>query len=130
MYAAISDIEARLGRDLTTAEEATYGSILDAVSAEINTLLDLDADLATPPAAFKGVTVTAAIRLANNPEGLAARSETLGAYQHSQTFPRATDTATLLSNSEIRLLRKAVYKTNVGSPRIGSVLDDIYPCSS
>ena len=62
MYATTSEVAARLGRGLTAQETTSYGSILEAVSDEINTLLDLTDDLAVAPAAFKGVTVTAAIR--------------------------------------------------------------------
>ena len=127
MYATTSEVAARLGRGLTAQETTSYGSILEAVSDEINTLLDLTDDLAVAPAALKGVTVTAAIRAAANPEGVASRSETLGRYQHSETFPRSSDSATLLTGSEIRLLRKAFYGSTINAPRVGSVLDDIYP---
>lgn len=127
MYAEISDIAARLGRDLTSAETVTYGSILEAISAEVDVSLGVDEALEEPPAAFKGVVVTAAIRLAANPSGLASHSETLGSYQHSATFPRSGDDATLLTPTEARLLRRAFFKASTGSPLIGSVLDDVHP---
>lgn len=127
MYAATADIAARLGRDLTDAETTSYASILEVISNEVNVELGLDGELVEAPAVFKGTVVTAAIRQQSNPSGVASQSETLGSYQHSETFPRSGDGTTTLTPAEVRLLRHAFHKTLTGSPVIGSVIDDITP---
>jgi len=127
MYATTDDIAARLGRTLTDQETTSYGSIIEAVSAEIDVALGLAKTLADVPPAVKGVTVTASIRAAANPSGAARVAETIGALSRSETFPRSGDGSTLLTITEERLVRRAIYGKTTGSPRIGSVLDDINP---
>lgn len=125
MYATLDDIEARLGRNLTSQEEASYGSMLEAVSAEIDVRLGLLDPLESVPAAIKGVTVTAAIRAAANPSGVARLTESIGALSRSETFDRSSADTTFLTATEERLIRRAVYRKTTGSPLIGSVLDDV-----
>lgn len=127
-YATTSDIEARFGRPLTDQETTSYQSIIDAVSEEVDVKLGRRDRLPAPVnPIIKGVVVTAAIRGAANPSGVARRSERLGAVSRSETFPRSGNDSTWLTSTEERLIRRAIYRKTTGSPRIGSVLDDVAP---
>lgn len=124
-YATPADIAARLGRTLTAQEVTSYESIIEAVSAEVD--VRLGKSLADAPPAIKGVVVTASIRGAANPTGAARVAETIGALSRSETFPKSGDGSTFLTATEERLIRRAIFGRTTGSPRIGSVLDDVNP---
>lgn len=128
MYADTSDIANRLGRDLSEEETRSYESILEAVSDEINVQVGPAEEISDEAVlrVFKGTAVTAAIRAKANPNGVASHSKTLGAVSRSETFPRSGDDAGMINKTEIRTLRRAMWGTNVGSPKMGSVLDDIH----
>lgn len=110
-FAEPDDVATRLGRELTEPEEGVATSVIITVTGLIAALLDQDAewvtDLDPVPAYFQALCVEKAIGAIANPSNLAAESEQLGAYQHSQTFPRSLDAGVFLTAYERREVRRA-----------------------
>lgn len=101
--ATVTQLAARLGRTLDTAETAMAAGALADASARVRF-----AGLPWPnpelaPAVVVGIVLDAAERRIRNPEGL--RSETLGDYQYSRTS--STPTGTSLSGVETAIIRRA-----------------------
>lgn len=125
--ATADDVATRLGRILTTAEEASAELVIEVVTglladATSKTSAQLDT-LALP--ALRLIVIEKAVSAIVNPENVASLSEQLGAYQHSQTFPRASDVGIYLTDTEERLARRAVWGTNTGSVRLGSIFEEV-----
>lgn len=117
-FATHSDVSTRLGRTLTTAQQATATAVIETVTDLICDEVDRDAEWASAldpvPKGLKELCVAKAVAVVTNPALGTVASETLGA--HSVTFARSGDGAGLfLSDAEGRTARKAVYGTNSGS---------------
>lgn len=126
-FAEPKDVQARLGRSLTSAEEETASAVIAAVTGLIVDCVDRSAEWATSldpvPEALKAICVEKAISAITNPTSLASESESLGAYQHSQTFQRSSDVGIYLSPFEERLISRAVYGATSGSASAVSMVD-------
>lgn len=130
-FATHADVATQLGRTLTSAEQnqatAVIGRVEDLILEAAGRDDDWAAALEDVPATFTQLCVDKAIATITNPSAVASQSETLGEYQHSETFPRAADIGVRLSPDERREARRAAGRAIVTSPRAGSVLDDVYP---
>lgn len=106
-FATPSDVQARLGRDLTDAEIIQAMAYLDDIEAEVGFRLG-DLDGLVTDASFLALLVrveaTAAKRVFLNP-GIRQHSEGLGDFQQSDTYDTAISTGGLyVSDSEWLLL--------------------------
>ena len=107
-FATPSDVEARLGRDLTDAETTQAVAYLDDVEAEISSRLG-DLDSLTTDATFLALLVrveaTAAKRVFLNPGGIRQHSESVDDYSQSDTYDTTSSTGGLyVSDAEWVLL--------------------------
>lgn len=119
-FATTADVEARLGRSLTDEETTQAQAVIDDVTGLIADAASRDQDWADAldpvPVALKALCVKKAITAIANPIGLASESETLGQYQHSQTFPRSNDgVGVFLTEAEERRVNWAIYGSNSAS---------------
>src|SRR5690349_4350472 len=91
-YATIADVELRLGRDLTTEEEAQVTELLEDVEAMIRYRIpDLDEKVANgtlPERLVVMVEVNAVVRVLRNPEAYV--SETDGNYSYTRSSSGAS----------------------------------------
>lgn len=113
-FATTADVATRLGRALTAAEQAMAQQVIDSVTAQISAVVNEGSEWATAldpvPEVFKSLCIEKVIYIGSNPNGIASESETLGAYTHSQTFPRSMDSyGVLLTDEEKRSVRQAVW---------------------
>lgn len=136
-FATSAEVKIRLQRDLTSDETALVNQIITSVEGLIIEAVDRDQDwadgLTTPPATLKVLCIEKALAAIVNPAGLVAQSEQLGQYQHTDTFQRPEDGATVgvfLSPDERRRVRKAVYGTNVSQARMKSIIDPAFPLTA
>lgn len=129
MFAETTDVQARLGRDLTTAETALATALLEGATALVVDAVGQTstwADALDPvPTLLKIVTVEAVHRVMVNPTGATSFSQQLGTSQFGASYRGDTGgLGLLLTDAEARLARSAVYGRNSGSARIGSTLSD------
>jgi len=127
-FATSADVATRLGRALTEAETAQIDGALGDVAQLIRQAGGKAADwmpATTVPRLLRSLSIEKAIGVIVNPHNLASESEQLGAYQHSQTFPRSADIGIFLSDDERRQVRRAIYGTNAASVRPPSLVDDL-----
>lgn len=127
-FATVDDVAIRLGRGLTSAEEAMAEMVLDSVTgliAEVAGQDDVWAEALDPvPAYYKVLCVEKVITVGSNPNGYAALSEQLGAYQVSKTFQRSQDIGLFLSEYEERMVRRIANNAVSGSTRVPALLHD------
>jgi hypothetical protein len=131
-FATAADVAIRLGRALTTAEEAMVDQVIEEVTGLIVEAVGRDAawaeDLDPVPATLRSLCIEKAIAVGSNPNQAASTSEQLGAYQHSKTFRKIDASSDLfLTAGEERRVRRAVYGETTSSPRTPSIADDIFP---
>lgn len=97
-YATPADVELRLGRDLTTEEEAQVTELLEDVETLIKLRIpDLDAKVASgeiPERLVVMIEVNAVVRVLRNPEAYV--SETDGNYSYTRSRDDATGYLDLL----------------------------------
>ena len=125
-FATASEVETRLGRDLTGEETAQVEAVLDGIGGLIRDEVGKPPDW-TPtsvPAAFGELSIQKAILALVNPNNLASTSRTLGAFAESMTFQREQDGGVFLSRDEGRRMRRAYYGTSAASARMRSQLVD------
>lgn len=128
-FAVHGDVATRLGRDLTTKEQAQATAALDAIAGLIRDAAGKATDWTPTPAIqllLKTLSVEKAVGIITNPTSLAAESERLGEHQHSRTFQRAMDVGIFLTDDEERLVREAVWGSGAGSSEVDSTIDRIY----
>lgn len=122
--AELDDVTTRLGRDLTVAEQAQAGALLEAATSVICDAADKPEswtdDLNPVPALLSMMCVELVIRSMGNTSGLVrSESETLGAYSYSRTYDTGGGGGggggLMLTDAEGRLVRNAVYGTLTGS---------------
>ena len=106
------DVAARLARTLTEAQQQQATAVIASVTGLIGDTTGLTVDeveaLSPVPETLKALAVDKAVLLVDNPGGLAAFTETLGAHTYSGTYPRAADIGIFLSADERRRVRRAV----------------------
>jgi len=109
MFATVADLQALLGRDLTGRETTQAALVLGLVAGLIRGALGKPANWmpAPVPGELRALSLEKALGKITNPTNLAAESEQLGAYQHSQTFQRAIDGGVFLTEAEKREVRRA-----------------------
>lgn len=133
-FATSADVQVRLGRDLTDPETALADQVIDNVSELIIEAVNRDDDWADAldpvPTTLKVLCIEKALAAIVNPTSLMALSEQLGAYQHTDTYQRLEDGSALgvfLSASERRRVRKAIYKADIHTARMESIITPAFP---
>lgn len=122
-FATTSDVAARLGRALTSAEEDQAEALLDAAQATIEVVIDrAEADLDTVPDVCGSVCVSMVLRGMANPHGFASDTESLGAYSKSQTYGRDSGSELTPTQAETLILRRAVYGKTTASSKMEATL--------
>lgn len=128
-FATINDVQLRLGRDLTEAEEASVDLLLTLVTGVIYNAVDKTEEWASAldpvPTVIRGFCVELTCRALANPSGLFSKSETIGSYSYTNSFNRELPSGIALTDAETLVLRRSVWGTNAGSARAENVLDDL-----
>jgi len=132
-FATPDDVAARLGRDLTTEEEAFVEAALDDATAAIAEAAgkndEWSEDLDPVPKVIKALAVSLVVRAGQNTEGVVSRTEALGQYSVTDRFPdpRGGESASgiFLSDDERRLVRRVVFGRGSGTAIPASVLDGL-----
>jgi hypothetical protein len=129
-FASADDVATRLGETpLSEADQAAASQLLDFATAVLTDAVDKStgwADELDPvPEVLKGLAVELVCRAMASPQGLAAASETLGAYTREETYRRDLSTAMALTPVEERIARSAVYGSSSGSSSPESLVDRI-----
>lgn len=107
-FATVEDVAARVGRELTTAEEGQVDLGLRFIASLIRGVIGADDDyLPDPvPELFFSLSVEKVARLVYNPKGLRAESKDLGEASYSRTYD--TPVGLTLTEDEVRLIRRSV----------------------
>lgn len=129
MFATAQDVATRMGRELTAAEEAQAEFVIATVQGLLVETVSKDAvwaDALDPvPLALRAICVEKARAVLANPTNIASQTESLGAWSHSETFPRSQDDIGIfLTDAEARIARFAVHGTNRASVMLGSVFQE------
>jgi len=119
--AEVSDVEIRLGRDLTERQTAQADALLRQATTNIYNAADKDASW-QPPAEIEPLLSMLAVELAcramANPQALGQISESLGAYSSTTTYPRELPgSGIMLTEVEELMIRRAVWGQNAGTYR-------------
>lgn len=129
-FATADDIAQRRGRTFTEDERAMADLLCEAATAVITDAAgktDAWADTLDPvPRILKFVAIEVVARVMPNPDGLRSFQEQLGAYSHSESYRDvATGGGLLLTQSEVLLVRRAVWGTTSGSVKVASAATEI-----
>jgi len=126
-FATADDVAVRLGRDLTTAEEAMVEAVIEGVQGMIALAAGKDDDWADDldpvPAYFKMLVVEKALIVGTNPNGLRSEAKTLGAVERSRVF---RDAGVFLTDDEEDRVRVIVGGTDRATFRVPSLVTDLY----
>jgi hypothetical protein len=120
------------GRELSATEAATAEMLIEAATGEIAAAADkTDAwadDLTPVPRIIKFICIEAVHRVMSNPKSLRSQSETLGAFQHSESYQAdsAAGSAIHLTEREVLMVRREVYGRTSGSGRAESTASEIH----
>ena len=129
LFADIAELEARLGRQLSSTELDRARAVLEDASAlvreEVGYSVWIDADtgvlnVALVPASVRAIVLRAAERAMRNPGGFSAESS--GDYSYQRT---GVQIGVYLSEGEIRTLRRAVKRTGLWTQPV--TRGDCYP---
>ena len=129
LFADIAELEARLGRQLSSTELDRARAVLEDASAlvreEVGYSVWIDADTgvlndALVPASVRAIVLRAAERAMRNPGGFSAESS--GDYSYQRT---GVQIGVYLSEGEIRTLRRAVKRTGLWTQPV--TRGDCYP---
>lgn len=124
-FATAAQVATRLGRSLTTLEEAQINGVLEGIAGLMRAEAGKTDDW-TPdpiPSALREMSIQKAIAALINPNNVAATSKSLGSFSESLTFQRSQDGGVFLSDEEGRRVRFAIYGTNSASTRARSHVD-------
>lgn len=120
------DVQARLGRPLTSGEQEIAKSVIATVTGLIADAVNQKKDwieaIDPVPEGLKALCVEKAIGAIVNPANLASQSESLGVHSIARVFPKAGDVSVFLSDFERRQAISAVFGNGCGSaPTVGVV---------
>lgn len=121
-FATYSDVQTRLGRDLTTAEQGAATAVIATVEGLI---VEVSGEAAptSVPAYYKALCVEKALNVISRPEPAIA-SDTLGDY--SVTFTRDDDLGVFLTEREEFTVRRIANNAVSGSSRPHALPHDVY----
>lgn len=127
-FATASDVATRLGRALTDDEtDQATAAIVTVTGLIVEAVYQDDAWAAAldpVPTTLSTICIEKAISVIANPTNIASGSETLGAHQVSQTYPRSSDVGVFLSAGERTRARRAVYGSQITDVRTPTELED------
>jgi hypothetical protein len=119
--ASVGDVQVRLGRNLSDAEEAQVNLLLTVATTNIINAVDKDEAWEIPPTVkplLSMMCVELVTRAMANPQALGQISETIGARSYTTTFPREIPgSGIMLTELEELMLRRAVWGQNAGTER-------------
>lgn len=124
-FATTADVETRLGRSLTTAEEAMAEQVIDTVT-ELIVEIAGKAEEDLTASYFQALCIDKVLLIGANPNGLASESETLGDHTYSKTFPRNSDDGLFLTEREEHTVRRIANNAVSGSSRPRALPHDTY----
>lgn len=122
-FATVEDVQTRLARTLSAAEQDAVELLLDGVAAEIALAVGRDLDDITDPGILRFISIEAVCRVMANPQGARSTSEEVGSYNYSISFPDPDPG--LLTTAEERQAREAVFGVVSASARVESIADDV-----
>jgi hypothetical protein len=129
-FTTSDDVATRLARELTAAEDAQADLLIEQATALIADAAGKDDDwalaLSPVPDALAALTIEVAARAMAAPIGVRSQQETIGSYNHSESYPDQLAQGLHLTAAEERRVRRIVFGTTTASTRPGSVLDDLY----
>lgn len=131
MFAEPTDIATRLGRSLSTAEEAAVEQLITSATGVIAEAAGKDDEWAEEldpvPAVIKTLTIEMVLRAASNPEGVDSTTETLGQYSRTDRFTVGAGDAEgiFLSDAEGRLVRRVIQGASAGTALQAVLLDEL-----
>lgn len=126
-FASTSELAALLGRTFTDAEEVSADLILGLASDAITAAVDKDSVWAgslVVPTGLKVLCLSIARRLMVNPTGARSQSESLGSYQHAESYSDQAAGGLELTTAERLTARRIVYGSTSASVRVGAIIDD------
>lgn len=127
-FATTSDVQTRIGRTLTTAETNQASQLLVAATSIIAQAGGKDDDwvdeLETTPQILKTICIEMVARVVDNPANLDSFRETIGSYSYSKDFRAGY---LMPTPPERDLIRQVIGTPSTASPRIESVLSDVFP---
>lgn len=130
-FATSTDIATRLGRELTSAETDQADQLLEAATSIMAQSAGKNdewaSDLDETPAVLKTICIELVVRVLDNPSNLDSFRETIGAYSYSKDFRAGY---LMPTPQERDLIRQVVGTPSSASPRMKSVLDDVFPRES
>lgn len=128
--ASKTDVATRLGRSLSTTEEATAEQVIETVTGLIADAVERtpewvqEIDPASP--VLRALCVERAVSAIVNPSSLVSESETLGIHAYSKTHSRSAEGPPLaLSDAEERMASRAVFGRASGSAPVEAPIDRI-----
>lgn len=122
LFASRSDVQTRLGRDLTDAEADQTDLLLELATGAIAEACNTTSALSPVPTMVRVLCIEVVTRVLLNPDGVKSGSESLGAYSHSATY--ANGGGIELTDREERLARRAVHGRTTGSVPINSIFQE------
>jgi hypothetical protein len=129
-FATRSDVQLRLGRDLTADEEGQVDYLLQAATDMVAAVISKPSSYTPVPALVRRMTAELVARGLATPVGVTSTREQLGEYSYSQSFPGAYEGGGMaLTAFEQQLLRSVVWSTNIASARVDSIAFDAEPWS-
>jgi hypothetical protein len=126
-FATADDVATRLGRALTSAEEAFAEAVIAQVTGLIADAVDRDIDWADAldpvPQTLSSLCIEKVVRIGANPSALQRRSEQLGSYQHSEDYSTGSAYGVCLTDAEEVRARRAVYGATTATTEPESMID-------
>lgn len=131
MLTTADDIRIRLGLSaLTSDQEAQIGLLIEQASGLIANAAGKDDDwiddLTPVPVALSSICIEAVARAFAVPIGVRSQQETLGSYNHSESYPDQLAQGIALTPAEELRVRRIVFGSTSASTRPDGVLQDLY----
>lgn len=130
-FATVDDVAGRYGRPLTDAQATSAEFLLEAATAVIADAASKDdawaAALDPVPQMLRFVAVELAVRTLDNPGALRSFQEQLGVHSRSESYrDAAAGGGLMLTEVEVRLVRRIVYGRTTASVKTASLADEVY----
>lgn len=128
--ATTDDIATRLGRDLTDTEDAQAELLITQATGLIALAAGKDDDWATTlspvPDALTSICIEAVARTMAVPIGVRSQQETLGSYNHSESYPDQLAAGIALTDAEELRVRRIVFGSTSASTYPDAIIHNVY----
>lgn len=123
-FATLEELGVRMGMTFTTTQATQGALLLSLATGLIIEAVNRDdawaATLSPIPRLVRAVCLEVVARVMSNPTGARSESETLGQYQHSQSFTDGSH-GVILTDAEAMMCRRAIIGATSGSARTDSL---------